>query len=604
MKTSTYYYKTKILQSGSKLLYGKDCLPYALNDCVVLTQAKGGEKDILNLLDENIFCNANLYNKVFKPIFTAEPELDFLEYVNSLFKDTLKDSKEERDEVYSVSAGLLCAKFTAVASAYILNYSTKINKEKMLSSYALAEDKNDAINAIATQFKGELVALVKALCDKANISSVCSLEDFKCSLTVAFNAKKSGDVICLWAGDINAYVWNERGLKVINSKNENSVCFNGDCSLTGKALCVQNSTFALLGATDGFYGCDLFASPFDFEYLFISTLAKNNDSNKFLKGINEAFKVIGKIKQSGAFAISYGKYQNYSNLQNTAFSRLVNIDDSILSLLPDILEVDYVSAYESAVNRVISALLHSDKVILNQEIRNKVYAKLLNDSFPPFLKAVLKTVDSLKAKSCAPLNIKNASAEEIIKVYTLQTKEEQEGIFAKNRSEIFSFIISNWSAGACLKDLKFNYALSKMGEPITSGDEVKDNQMEFYLLLQQGIIRAEKGVITDGNESMPVSDEVSAKINCFKEYFRANFLRRQLKTRILALANDYVKDYYSLKLGEDFALEILNEMGDRILEIKDKELALRYERYKTMTDKLKLRNKIYGDYEKDYLSLV
>ena len=45
-------------------------------------------------------------------------------------------------------------------------------------------------------------------------------------------------------------------------------------------------------------------------------------------------------------------------------------------------------------------------------------------------------------------------------------------------------------------------------------------------------------------------------------------------------------------------------MGDRILEIKDKELALRYERYKTMTDKLKLRNKIYGDYEKDYLSLV
>lgn len=398
MNSILYFQKTNDNFRGRKVYLGEDAYPYADDSIIIVADGLGGRggfphtKFNIEIFNKDIF-----YDLVFAPVFSEEVSDEFKEFVVNSFNEIF----ETKDYYFEFSAtkkysGYYASRLATAITVYELKYNEYFNKEVVFDRIRNASDEER--EAIAQEYGDKLAEL---LLDKLsqiaeNIGfhvevKVTGAYLLPTTLTVALTNEHEGKVetLYLWAGDSRAYFWDKDGLAQITEDHEKHETMTNLISLTlpfrvEARYLTFDKPCMLINATDGCYKCTAFDSPFDLEYIFLKSIDDTPSFEKSSEFLTEHFSVLGTHDDSNTMSlISFG-YDSYEDIQCAVRERLKFIDDTVLSRLPDILNIDYVDELER-VERLINqnAVSQKDKLIEAESIVDFVRAHMLENDYYP-----------------------------------------------------------------------------------------------------------------------------------------------------------------------------------------------------------------------------
>ena len=615
-----HYQKTRISSTGNKIFIGEDAHPYSDGNILVVADGLGGRGGYPHSkVSPEILVKENFYNLVFAPIFEKMPDEAFIEYVMQSFSEIFQTAPyyfENSDTMRS--SGYFASRLISCISVYLLKFSEDLSKDKLFERiYEVenCEDKESEIAIFCDKFALKLAEMLKTVANNINLQLESRLTGaylLPSTLTVALvNEKESSlDVIYLWAGDTRGYVWNEEGLKQITDDHEkhetmtNLITLSKPFAIDGAMVFDLKKPCILFNASDGCYKCPVFASPFDLEYIFLDSIRKNSDFSKVANSLQETFKAIGTHDDSNTMALKTFGFENYSQVTKAVLNRLENIDKTIISKLPGILEIDYGYEVECAKNGVIEALSLTEKVLLDEEIKQKVIQKMLDSGYNPYLMEIEKHLKTNAYLTSEYYGTYGLSAKESAKRFTELQSEDVKNYRDQAVSKLMYLIDRNWEKGVkfSLFDVKEEPYFN--GQEFHYEDSVKEQKVKICLLIiNKKNLTYDGDCFVYGDMALSVPEEEKA---LFSKYVNAIFASKQILAFIgyVHQLNDYFAKEYYLKECSSMAKEIFEKLGDGVRKFEDQKVNSSLDALEIANKNFALRQKLYAEYEVGYTSML
>ncbi|MBQ3571557.1 MAG: hypothetical protein IJA15_01880 [Clostridia bacterium] len=608
MKASMLRRQSKISTFGNKVYIGSEAYPYSDNQLLIVTnqteKTEVVEKPIL-IPDS---CTVELFCQQLSEVaFKTQPEEVFFDYVKENFSD-LSLQPQERNEGCVKGVNYYACRFTAIFCAYFIKYDDQFSPERLFKQIESVENSAQK-SIIVSDYAKNLSKRVQEKCllikenFKINGESIFSDEQNLLSqvcIIIANEKNEASDLVYLNYGNSRGFIWNKEGLMQI-AKDSDFIA--DEFELSGAYLNDVIHPFTAICASSGCLNCPVFASPLDFEYLFLETIKKNIDLEKTVRGLEEIFLTIANHYLSNSMALLCHGFSDYAQLKDLADLRRDYIEKNILSVLPGIFEKDYILEAENAENRLIRALSSCTDLLMNSKIRALVVDEMLKNKYQPL---IFDAERYIKANDASGHDYYLRYGEEISETVKRFYRLKKEDIInqKKNASiELISLIKANWQTGVNFSSLDIIEEPYFKGEEFHYDDSEKEKMIKVYLLIknrQNMDFNGENFIYRDAVLQVPENKRRQFSYcldKIFGEKHRLAFLEYLQVT-----VNSYIKDYY-LKECSFMAKEIYAEYGEDIIDFCDLKTINEFNALKKAKENHKMRLKIYAEYEKNYKKL-
>lgn len=412
MNAILYHQKMKDDLKGRRIYIGEDAYPYADKQIIVVADGLGGRggyphtKINPQILEENLF-----YDIVFAPVFTESVSDEFKAFVTNSFREIF----ETKDYYFENSAttrssGYFASRLVTAIALYELKYNESFKKETVFQQFKEATDEQKG--AFSQQLGDKLATLLheKLSIIARNVgfeveTKISGAYLLPSTLTIALidEHDEDADVLYFWAGDSRGYLWDEQGLGQVTEDHEKDETMTNLITLTkpfrieSRFLNVKKPCL-LFNATDGCYKCPVFDSPFDLEYIFLKSIDESSNFEESSVYLANQFKEIGRHDDSNTMALLSLGFDNFESIQSAVRERLAVIDNTIISQLPGILQINYpaeLQQIEAQINESLFAV--KDRLISQESIVSFVNTQMETSSYRPFVKEMTDVMEESNA---------------------------------------------------------------------------------------------------------------------------------------------------------------------------------------------------------------
>ena len=613
MKMIMRYQKTKITAKGSKVYFGEDALPYVENGKILaVADGLGGRggyphtKVNLDILEKD-----KLYDVFFKGVFVdaVKEDADFMEHIYKSFNELFLTASyfTESYDTYRTS-GYYASRLVSIISLYLLKYEEEFNVDALferVNAIDSLEEKNAHINEFTAKLAQSLKEKLTLAASNANLereSRISGAYLLPSTLTIALVQEKESslDVIYLWAGDTRGYYWSEsEGLMQITEDHEkhetmtNLITLTKEFKIEGAFVGDLPKPCILFNSSDGCYKCPVFASPFDLEYIFIDSIASNNDFEGASNALAGIFKAIGTHDDSNTMALSAYGYEDYKAVKTAALNRKNHIHETIVKQLEGILTIDYPGERTKAERALNEVLATCDKVLTVAEIKELVLDKMIEQGYDPFLCTFEKRISEKGETFAKHINSDNLPTKELAKVFYSLELEELKKEIRTPIAKLKKLIKENLSEGVCFEVFLPFINVKTKNDKFNAAIENK-----IYYAINSNIIAYTGTAFKYKNISAEIPEDYKEEFKTVMTVLTAIKAKQKLSSDTKALAKSFVNEYY-LANAKQFASQLYPAFGEQ-LKACDEQLSCAIAKFEEMDAGLTKRNQLYAEYYENY----
>jgi len=408
MNAILYHQKMKDDLRGRKIYIGEDAYPYADDQIIIVADGLGGRGGYPHTkINPKILEKDAFYDVVFAPVFSGSVSDDFKSFIIDSFKEIF----ETKDYYFENSAttrssGYFASRLVTAIALYELKYNDCFKKENIFPR--IQGMSKEQLPAFVQQLGDQLAGLLlnKLSIIAANVgfeveTKISGAYLLPSTLTVALvnERENDADVIYFWAGDSRGYLWDVNGLGQVTEDHEKDETMTNLITLT-KPFRIESryvnvtKPCLLFNATDGCYKCPVFDSPFDLEYIFLKAIDESADFDIASNYLANQFAEIGRHDDSNTLSLLSLGFENYDSIQSMVRERLRVIDETIISKLPGILQINYpaeLQQIEEQMNESLFAV--KDQLITHEPIVSYVKNNMESGEYRPFVKEMEELIE-------------------------------------------------------------------------------------------------------------------------------------------------------------------------------------------------------------------
>lgn len=343
---------------------GEDGSPFASGNFLMVTDGLGGRGGFFHTRFRNndILDSAKFYDIAVSPVLN-DSDAEFRGYVENSFRELfmLKDVYfTGRPYENKRTSGYFASRLVSAIVLNTFKFNPDFDKEELFSKVLSCETEEQR-TAVLNEYGAALSQIIKTglheMAENIGLEMESKIRGsylLPTTLNVAVLHEQEDfvDVVYFWAGDSRAYLWNEDGLAQITEDHEDGETMTNLISLT-KDFYIDTKYMRfdkpciVFNTTDGCYKPNCFASPLDFEYVFLDSFREADNPESYSQLLFNKYREIGS-DDSDTMALAVFGYDDFQEIRDAVERRFAVIDTEIRARLPEIFERDYRFELEQA----------------------------------------------------------------------------------------------------------------------------------------------------------------------------------------------------------------------------------------------------------------
>ncbi len=406
MRMTLHHQKSCTVPGIGKVFAGEDGRPYADDGLLIVADGLGGRGGYPHSKIDPAILNRETFFQTAFPQGFEKADQTFIDFVLDSFSElfALKD-RYLTDRAAMRTSGYYASRLVTAIALYELKYNFPQDRRQLFSAI---RENGEVSQKKIDRLAEHLGRTIETRLAQAARNMGLELESrtkgsylLPSTLVIAMTDEYENEVqtLCFWAGDSRTYFWDADGLGVLTDDHEKNETMTNLVTLTQpfrieSRYVVLKKPVALFNATDGCYKCPCFASPLDLEYILLQAWGNADGFEAAARALDGQFRMIGTHDDSNTMALATYGFADYTAFRSAVLARLGDVNDTIVSRLPDIFERDYVSELAAAQENVKNALFTmKDKLFASEKVRTYVLGAVATAHFAPY-EAELASLES------------------------------------------------------------------------------------------------------------------------------------------------------------------------------------------------------------------
>ena len=448
MKLTVYRQSSKTRPDGTVVYKGEDALPYVDAQIFFVADGLGGAAAIRHQkIKPELFEKEELMKTLFDGVYDDYSDERFVEYVTDSFFELFAVKDCYTDNINNIKkSGYFASRIVTAIVLHELLYNEKCSAKSIFELYQKAvEDgkKEEFLKSLGTHFKKQIQDNLRKIAQNANLiyessySGLALLGSTICA-TIYYEHDNCVEAMYLTAGDSRPYVWDaNKGLCQVLADQEGK-----DGGMTNYIRANEDSDFdircdyfkfdkpcVLFNASDGCFDSGKFISQLAFEKLIIDSAMAADSSEALSEALTSFFVDYGRHDDSSTIAMKFFGFESFDAFKEQCGKRSAVIENDYISVMPDILDVDYVAEYEQCASN-FPAKLSALKEKFEAEKGTAVYCTdyVKSGKYPPYIDRIREIDGKIEVQKArirtAKNNIENIIAQNFIKFKTYLDRKE------------------------------------------------------------------------------------------------------------------------------------------------------------------------------------
>jgi serine/threonine protein phosphatase PrpC len=385
MKLTVYRQAFNTRPNGAVVYKGEDARPYVDDKLLFVADGLGGAAAIRHRkVVPDLFYRDRLPDALFKGVYREYDNEVFTDYVQDSFFELYAAKDLYATDIYSIKkSGYYASRIVAAILLHEMLYGEAHRPEKIFSTLSACESEETRsafLTSLGREFKELIQTELKQIARNANLvyesryMGLALLGSTLCA-TIYLERDDRVEAIYLTAGDSRPYVWSEKeGLRQVLADQEgkdggmtNYIKANEDADFE---ICCDYFSFekpcVLFNATDGCFDADCFVSQLAFEKLLLDSALASESLEAMSGYLTDFFVENGCHDDSSTIALKAFGFEGYEAFQKACGARMEVLRAEYLDRMEDLLNVDYVTEYDS-LQHELPGLLNSLKESFSTE---------------------------------------------------------------------------------------------------------------------------------------------------------------------------------------------------------------------------------------------
>ncbi len=366
MELTVYRQSSKTRPDGTVVYKGEDALPFVGDELFLVADGLGGAAAIRHqAIESGMFDAEALPDVLFKGVFEDYSDPVLQKYIRDSFFELFAVKDCYTDNVNNIKkSGYFASRIVSAILLHEIIYDPRMKRDvlfELMETYDTKEAREKVLNTLGERLAGRVYECLKKVASNCSLkyeSSYSGLALLGTTLCATLYREKEDKVETLYftAGDSRPYVWTvEDGLCQLLNDEEgedggmtNYIKANEDASFHIRCDSFSfNKPCVLFNASDGCFDSGYFLSPLAFEKLILSLALESKGTEELGKKLHDYFLECGRHDDSSTIAMKFFGYADFTAFRESAARRLGVIEGRFLSKLPDLLDKDYISEYNS-----------------------------------------------------------------------------------------------------------------------------------------------------------------------------------------------------------------------------------------------------------------
>ncbi|MBO5714880.1 MAG: hypothetical protein J6S23_00615 [Clostridia bacterium] len=365
MELTVYRQSSKTRADGTIVYKGEDARPYVDGQIIFVADGLGGAAAIRHQkIVPELFDSEKLMDALFAGVYEDYSNEVFVNYVKESFFELFAVKDCYTDNINNIKkSGYFASRIVTAIILHEMLYSENCNAEKVFSTLFECENEEAKKSYVATlgkHFKELIQTKIQHIAKNANLiyessySGLALLGSTICA-TIYLEQENSVEAIYLTAGDSRPYVWSEKnGLCQVLEDQEGK-----DGGMTNYIKANDNAEFdircdyfsfekpcVLFNASDGCFDSGKFISQLAFEKTILEGAISSDDTEKMSEYLTSFFLDYGRHDDSSTIAMKIFGYESFEDFKAACLNRMSVLNAEYFDGMSDLLDVDYISAYE------------------------------------------------------------------------------------------------------------------------------------------------------------------------------------------------------------------------------------------------------------------
>lgn len=365
MELTVYRQSSKKRPDGTIVYKGEDARPYVDGQVIFVADGLGGAAAIRHQkIVPDLFDSEKLMDALFAGVYPDYSNEVFVNYVKESFFELFAVKDCYTDNVNNIKkSGYFASRIVTAIVLHEMLYSEDHKAEKIFATLAACENENakkSYLTVLGRHFKELIQTKIKQIAKNANLiyessySGLALLGSTICA-TIYIEHENNVEAIYLTAGDSRPYVWSEKnGLCQVLEDQEGK-----DGGMTNYIKANDNADFdircdyfsfekpcVLFNASDGCFDSGKFISQLAFEKTILEGAISSDSAEKMREFLTSFFLDYGRHDDSSTIAMKMFGYETYETFNTACLNRMRVLQAEYFDKMGDLLDVDYVSAYE------------------------------------------------------------------------------------------------------------------------------------------------------------------------------------------------------------------------------------------------------------------
>lgn len=455
MKLTVYRQSSKVRPDGTIVYKGEDALPYADGQIFFVADGLGGAAAIRHQkIKPELFDSEKLLETLFDGVYEDYSDERFVKYVVDSFFELFAVKDCYTDNINNIKkSGYFASRIVTAIILHEMLYNEQYSAEsvfKLLDEASKNGEKDKALADIGAHFKNLIQENIRKIAANANLvyessySGLALLGSTVCA-TIYFEHDNIVEALYLTAGDSRPYVWAEdKGLCQVLADQEGA-----DGGMTNYIKANDGADFdirynyfkfekpcILFNASDGCFDSGKFISQLAFEKLILDTAVASGTVEQMGEGLTSFFVDYGRHDDSSTIAMKFFGYESFESFKESAQKRLNVLNEQYFTVMPDLLEEDYISEYEQAAAKIPSKMADLKAKFENEMGRIEYCSRIIHaGKYSPYNDAIAQIDANIESKKknidTAHKNIEKIIAQNFAKfmLYFDKGSEEHTGSF-------------------------------------------------------------------------------------------------------------------------------------------------------------------------------
>ena len=365
MELTVYRQSSKTRPDGTIIYKGEDARPYVDGQVIFVADGLGGAAAIRHQkIVSELFESEKLMDALFDGVYEDYSKEEFVNYVKESFFELFAVKDCYTDNVNNIKkSGYFASRIVTAIILHEMLYNEEHKPEKIFATLAACENEDDKkiyLSGLGEKFKELIKTKIKQIAKNANLiyessySGLALLGSTICA-TIYFEHEDSVEAIYLTAGDSRPYVWSKaNGLCQVLEDQEgkdggmtNYIKANDDADFDIRCDYFKfEKPCVIFNASDGCFDSGKFISQLAFEKTILEGAIDSDSTDIMSEYLTSFFLEYGRHDDSSTIAMKMFGYETFEVFKDDCLKRMDVLRAEYLDKMPDLLDTDYVYAYE------------------------------------------------------------------------------------------------------------------------------------------------------------------------------------------------------------------------------------------------------------------